>query len=170
MSLDFYISVPREHFYTRENGSTVAYPLEDGQCGELHVGNITHNLNTMAENVPVSDTLDLYKVLWRPDENNLLLTDEIWPLVEEGINPVIRYGLNLALEDRCFDEDMIQDVCLIIWGKILAEEIRKPGSLGAFTISTCRYYVSNLMRKMRGRKRIEDKLATLMKEYGKARI
>ena len=84
--------------------------------------------------------------------------------------PVIRYGLNLALEDRCCDEDMIQDVCLIIWGKILAEEIKKPGSLGAFTISTCRYYVSNLMRKMRGRKRIEDKLATLMEVYGKARI
>ena len=95
MSLDFYIFVPKEHYYTRENGSTVAYPLEDGQYGEMHVGNITHNLNTIAENVPVSDTLNLYKVLWRPDENNLLITDEIWPLVEEGIRYMLRHKKKL---------------------------------------------------------------------------
>ena len=79
--------------------------------------------------------------------------------------PVIRCGLNLALEDRCCDEDMIQDVCLIIWGKILAEEIKKPGSLGAFTISVCKFYVLNMWRKQRGRARIEERLATLMDIY-----
>ena len=79
--------------------------------------------------------------------------------------PVIRCGLNLALEDRCCDEDMVQDVCLIIWGKILAEEIKKPGSLGAFTISVCKFYVLNMWRKQRGRARIEERLATLMDIY-----
>ena len=53
--------------------------------------------------------------------------------------PVIRYGLNLALENRTCDGDMVQDVCLVIWGKILAEEIKKPGSIGAFTISVCKF-------------------------------
>ena len=83
---------------------------------------------------------------------------------------VIRYGLNLALEGRSYDEDMVQDVCVIIWQKILDDGIRKPGSIGAFTISTCRYYVNNHMRKKRGRKRIEDKLATLMEVNGVAMI
>ena len=79
--------------------------------------------------------------------------------------PVIRFGLNLALEDRRCDEDMIQDVCLIIWGKILAEEIKKPGSLGAFTISVCKFYVLNMRRKQRGRARIEERLAMLVDIY-----
>lgn len=100
---------------------------------------------------------------------NLFLSMEYGKLFEK-LYPVIRYGLNLALEDRCCDEDMIQDVCVIIWQKILDDGIKKPGSLGAFTISVCRYYVSNLMRKMQGRKRIEDKLATLMDVYGVSRI
>jgi hypothetical protein len=100
---------------------------------------------------------------------DLFLSMEYGKLFEK-LYPVIRYGLNLALEDRCCDEDMIQDVCVIIWQKILDDVIKKPGSLGAFTISTCHYYVSNLRRKMRGRKRIEDKLATLMDVYGKARF
>ena len=96
---------------------------------------------------------------------DLFLSMEYGKLFEK-LYPVIRYGLNLALEDRCCDEDMVQDVCLIIWKKILDDGIKKPGSLGAFTISTCRYYVSNLRRKMRGRKRIDDKLAILMGMYG----
>ena len=79
--------------------------------------------------------------------------------------PVIKHGLNLALEDRNYDEDMIQDVCLIIWKKILADEIRKSDRIGAFTISVCRYYVCNLLRKMKGRKKIEDKLAAMLCFY-----
>ena len=79
--------------------------------------------------------------------------------------PVIKHGLNLALEDRNYDEDMIQDVCLIIWKKIQDEEIRKSDRIGAFTISVCRYYVCNLLRKMNGRQRIEEKLAALMGVY-----
>ena len=95
---------------------------------------------------------------------DLFLSMEYGKLFEK-LYPVIRYGLNLALEDRCCDEDMVQDVCVIIWQKILDDGIKKPGSLGAFTISTCRYYVSNLRRKMRGRRRIEQELATLIDVY-----
>lgn len=79
--------------------------------------------------------------------------------------PVIRCGLNLALEDRCCDEDMIQEVCLIIWKKIMNDGIKKPGSIGAFTISVCRYYVLNLKRKESGRKRIREELARLFSVY-----
>jgi len=96
---------------------------------------------------------------------NLFLSMEYEKLFEK-LYPVIRYGLNLALEDRSCDDDMVQDVCLIIWKKILENGIKKPESIGAFTVSTCRFYVSNLMRKMRGRKRIEDKMAVLMDMYG----
>lgn len=95
MSLDFYVSVPRERYYTRENGSTVSYPLEEGQYGEMHVGNITHNLNKMAENIPVSETLTLYNVLWRPDESNLTLTDEILPLVDAGVRYMLKHEKKL---------------------------------------------------------------------------
>ena len=95
---------------------------------------------------------------------NLFLSMEYGKLLEK-LYPVIRYGLNLALEDRCCDEDMVQDVCLIIWKKILGDEIQKSGSIGAFTISVCRYYICNLLRKMRGRRRIEQELAALFNVY-----
>lgn len=107
------------------------------------------------EKTPVYDEKELKELFLAMDYENLF----------KKLFPVIRYGLNLALENRNCDEDMIQDVCLIIWNKILEDGIKKPGSIGAFTISTCRYYVSNLMRKMRGRQRIEDKLAALMSIY-----
>lgn len=105
------------------------------------------------------------------DEKEL---EELFLSMEYGklfkkLYPVIRYGLNLALEDRCCDEDMVQDVCLIIWNRILDDGIKKPGSLGAFTISTCRYYVLNLRRKLSGRRQIEEKLATLVGVYGLTR-
>ena len=83
----------------------------------------------------------------------------------EKLFPVIRYGLNRALEDRLCDEDMIQDVYEIIWRKIQEDGIKKPSSIGAFTVSTCRFYVCNLMRKMRGRKRIEEEIASMMDVY-----
>ena len=79
--------------------------------------------------------------------------------------PVIRYGLNRALESRYCDEDMIQDVCVILWEKMLKNEIKKTGSIGAFTISVCKFYVLNMRRKQRGRARIEERLATLMSVF-----
>ena len=100
---------------------------------------------------------------------NLFLSMEYEKLFEK-LYPVIRYGLNLALEDRSCDGDMVQDVCLIIWKKILDNGIKKPESIGAFTVSTCRYYVCNLMRKMRGRKSIEDKMTALMDVYGVVKV
>ena len=95
---------------------------------------------------------------------DLFLSMEYGKLFEK-LYPVIRYGLNLALEDRCCDEDMVQDVCLIIWKKILDDGIKKPGSLGAFTISVCRFYTLNMKRKALGRRRIEEKRAVLFDVY-----
>ena len=95
---------------------------------------------------------------------DLFLSMEYGKLFEK-LYPVIRYGLNLALEDRYCDEDMIQDVCVIIWQKILGDEIRKSNSIGAFTISVCRFYVQNLRRKEKGRRRIEERLTTLLALY-----
>lgn len=89
MSLDFYVNVPEQTYYTRENGSTVSKPAPDCNYEELHVGNITHNLNQMAMHVPVSDTLTLYNVLWRPDESDLKTTDDILEYVTIGVKYLI---------------------------------------------------------------------------------
>ena len=77
MSLDFYVNIPEQTYYTRENGSTVSKPIPDCYYEKLHVGNITHNMNQMAKHVPVSKTLTLYNILWRRDESNLKTTDHI---------------------------------------------------------------------------------------------
>lgn len=89
MSLDFYVNVPEQMYYTRENGSTVSNSVPDCDYEELHVGNITHNLNQMAMHVPVSDTLTLYNVLWRPDESDLKTTDDILEYVTIGVKYLI---------------------------------------------------------------------------------
>ena len=64
MSLDFYINVPVEGYYKRENGRTIFHPIENGKHELMLVDGITHNLGDMAMNVPVSDSLTLYNVLW----------------------------------------------------------------------------------------------------------
>ena len=46
---------------------------------EVYSGNITHNLNKMA------DAAGIYKVLWHPVKNGYTLAEEIIPLLEEGL-------------------------------------------------------------------------------------
>ncbi len=89
MSLDFYVHVPEYRAYVRRNGKTEAMALENEECECKHVGNITHNLNKMAMHVPVSDTLTLYNVLWRPDESELNTTDDILEYVTTGVKYMI---------------------------------------------------------------------------------
>lgn len=89
MSLDFYVNIPEQTYYTRENGSTVSKPMPDCYYERQHIGNITHNLNKMAMHVPVSDTLTLYNVLWRPDESDLKTTDDILEYVTIGVKYLI---------------------------------------------------------------------------------
>jgi hypothetical protein len=48
--------------------------------------NITHNLNSMAAAVVLSNGLTLYQVLWRPDEHGLKFARDISDLLDEGWN------------------------------------------------------------------------------------
>ena len=51
--------------------------------------NITHNLGKMAEEVKLTNGLNLYQVLWRPDEHQLVLAKDIAELLDEGWNILV---------------------------------------------------------------------------------
>ena len=95
MSLDLYITSKTPirkrgtGVYVRENGQTVElktveevrshFPdaglshisVHEYEDGDFWHGNITHNMNKMASEVPIEGTeLTLYDLLWRPDEHN----------------------------------------------------------------------------------------------------
>ena len=53
----------------------------------VYNANITHNLNTMAGEVKLSNGMTLYQVLWRPDEQvGLKFARDISELLDEGWN------------------------------------------------------------------------------------
>ena len=52
----------------------------------VYDNNITHNLAKMAEQVELANGLNLYQVLWRPDEHQLVLAKDIAELLDEGWN------------------------------------------------------------------------------------
>jgi len=53
----------------------------------VYSANITHNLNTMAMTVELSNGMTLYDVLWRPDEQQgLKYARDIAELLDEGWN------------------------------------------------------------------------------------
>jgi hypothetical protein len=52
----------------------------------IYSGNITHNLTTMARQVPVSPTLSLYDILWRADEHQLTHAKDIVNYLDIGWN------------------------------------------------------------------------------------
>ena len=51
--------------------------------------NITHNLNSMAAAIVLSNGLTLYQILWRPDEHGLKFANEISDLLDEGWNTLL---------------------------------------------------------------------------------
>jgi hypothetical protein len=55
----------------------------------VYDNNITHNLSKMASEVKLSNGLTLYDVLWRPDEHELELAEDIAELLDEGWNILI---------------------------------------------------------------------------------
>jgi hypothetical protein len=59
------------------------------QPTSVYSGNITHNLNSMAAAVVLSNGLTLYQVLWRPDEHKLMFARDISDLLDEGWNILI---------------------------------------------------------------------------------
>ena len=54
-------------------------------------GNITHNLNKMAMEVKLSGGMNLYQVLWRPDEHGYTKAIDILSLLHEGMVELIRF-------------------------------------------------------------------------------
>lgn len=54
--------------------------LEKKTLTEVWSGNITHNLNNMAEEA------GLYKPLWRPEEVDLANAGQLIPILEKGIS------------------------------------------------------------------------------------
>ena len=52
----------------------------------VYDNNITHNLSKMAFEVKLTNGLSLYDVLWRPDEHELELAEDIAELLDEGWN------------------------------------------------------------------------------------
>jgi hypothetical protein len=48
--------------------------------------NITHNLGKMAAEVKLSNGRTLYEVLWRPDEHNIKVAEDLAELLDEGWN------------------------------------------------------------------------------------
>ena len=48
--------------------------------------NITHNLGLMAREVQLHNGKTLYDVLWRPDENDYYIAEDISELLDEGWN------------------------------------------------------------------------------------
>lgn len=48
--------------------------------------NITHNLNKMAMEVKLGESLTLYDVLWRPDENGMVFARDISDYLDVGWN------------------------------------------------------------------------------------
>jgi hypothetical protein len=65
--------------------------LEVMQPVAVFDSNITHNLNKMAAQVKVNDTLTLYDILWRADEHGFTKASEIAELLD--------YGWNVLLSD-----------------------------------------------------------------------
>lgn len=59
----------RSHFPDADLSHISVYEYEDDNFWH---GNITHNMNEMASEVPIEGTeLTLYDLLWRPDEHNI---------------------------------------------------------------------------------------------------
>jgi hypothetical protein len=105
MSLDVYLElegqkVPKtgSGIFIRENGSTreisqeewyeknpdrdpvvLLFESEEEDTSRVYHANITHNLNTMANDAGI------YKYLWRPDELGIVVAKELIKPLEEGL-------------------------------------------------------------------------------------
>ena len=93
MSLDIIFTERSNNKTTFENkcGCTVAVDFDDSQDKDYFI-NITHNLNIMAEHVPIGNT-NLYKVLWHGDELEVPIVKgkQFEDYLYDGISYLIRY-------------------------------------------------------------------------------
>lgn len=101
MSLDVYLTTPTPQkrggsgIFVRQSGQTVEITREEWESRfpgrepvvytreeespEVFSANITHNLNTMA------DEAGIYKALWRPDENGITKAAQLIEPLEAGL-------------------------------------------------------------------------------------
>ena len=90
--------------------------LTEIQPVEVYWRNITHNLGKMAAEVKLDNGLNLYQVLWRPEEHGLTVASQIVNLLDEGwkklqmnpdkfksLNPENGWGDYTGLCDFVFD-------------------------------------------------------------------
>jgi len=71
-----------------ENTMSLDVDLMVTQPTSVYSGNITHNLGRMASEVKVGigSKIDLYTILWRPEELNFKFARDIADLLDEGWN------------------------------------------------------------------------------------
>jgi len=77
MSLDVYLEGPPQTVECR--CSTCWHKHEREECEELYSRNITHNLNTMADNAGI------YQALWRPEELSITRAKQLIARLEVGL-------------------------------------------------------------------------------------
>lgn len=93
MSLDIFACLPKhklgeiECYCTPVNIDHLSFYTN----GEIHLGNITHNLNEMASNVPVSDNLTLYDVLWHTEKHFDGDIDKLAEMWDKGLHYVLSH-------------------------------------------------------------------------------
>lgn len=89
MSLDIIFTENDHKDYSSYCSSTVM--IDDGNETKDYFINITHNLNVMAEHVPIGN-VNLYKVLWRGDEleDPIVKGKQFEDYLYDGISYLIR--------------------------------------------------------------------------------
>jgi len=74
------VEITRDEWDARNPGrEPVVYASEIDECTECYSANITHNLGRMAGEA------ELYDALWRPDENGILVAEQLTPLLTKGL-------------------------------------------------------------------------------------
>lgn len=81
MSLDVFLTQETNGLYPDEEALT---PNKT-----VYRGNITHNLNDMADNVILSNGKTLYDYLWCPDENNVKKGKDLILVLTQGLAELI---------------------------------------------------------------------------------
>lgn len=100
MSLDVHIEFkePRRSNYFLEHPYTYNHLTENDKndfCEEsCWWANITHNLGSMADHIPVGNTT-LYKACWRPEEIGIKTVGLLLPLLIEGLHYMIDHRKEL---------------------------------------------------------------------------
>jgi hypothetical protein len=78
MGLDVYLE--RRRWISYDEGKT----FKEDEAETLFDKGITHNLNTMAREA------NIYEALWRPEEINISIAKELIPILEKGLEKLLK--------------------------------------------------------------------------------